>query len=324
MDEWWRGPGKIYRELIAAGAKTVMAGHLGFGAYDEKDPKLSLYPPATLSRRLMTDLLRGELGFEGLLVSDAMGMGGVAGFMQPFESYARFLEAGGDCVLFARTNDSRFEAEMQRCLSQGLLGEATLYDRAERMLTFKEDLGLLDGRPDPVAFDPGEHQRLALRVARGAPALVRDREGTLPVALSRESRVLHVVVAADYAERQACYAAITQALSARAQVEELVDPGPHALFQRVTDFDLVVCSASAVPSWGVSVARLHGPLCRNLMEGWMRMGTPVVFVSHVHPFLHEEFDPLMDCVVNLFGSVEASGERLVAGLTGEQPFTGVF
>jgi beta-N-acetylhexosaminidase len=117
---------------------------------------------------------------------------------------------------------------------------------------------------------------------------------------------------------------LTAALAERARVVELVDPGAGVLFERVDQFDLVVCSIAATTSWGVSVARLHGPLCRNLMEGWMRLGTPVVFVSHVHPFLHLEFDPLMDTVINTYRSLPSTGERLVRGLTGQQPFTGSF
>lgn len=324
MDEWWRGPGRIYRELVDAGAKTVMAGHLGFPAYDDIDPVRGLHPPATLSRRLMVDLLRGEIGFEGLLVSDAMGMGGVAGFLQPYETYARFLENGGDCVLFARTNDRRFVEQMERCLREGTLTERTLRDRAARVIAFKEDLGLIGGRPTAISFDAEKHRGLAARVVDGALALVRDREGLLPLEIRPEMRAAHVVVAADHEQRERAYASITEALSRRCQVEELVDPGPHQLLERIEEFDLVVCSVGAAPSWGVSVARLHGPLCRNLMEGWMRMGTPVAFVSHVHPFVHEEYDPLMDCVVNLFGAVDGVGERLLQGLTGERPFTGKF
>jgi beta-N-acetylhexosaminidase len=74
----------------------------------------------------------------------------------------------------------------------------------------------------------------------------------------------------------------------------------------------------------VSVARLHGPICRNLMGGWMRLGTPVVFISHIHPFIHLEYETVMDCVINTFRSLESTGERVVRGLLGEQPFTGKF
>jgi beta-N-acetylhexosaminidase len=331
--DWWQGPGRVYRELIDAGARTIMSGHIALPAFDEADAR-GLYPPATVSRRLLTGLLRCELGFEGLLVSDAMGMGGVSGFVPPFEAYARFLEAGGDCVLFARVSERRFYPEFERALREKLVSERTLYDRAARMIQFKHDLGLFDlfsadiPAQTPAAFDAAAHAALARRVADGAVTLVRDRERLLPVSLQPSTRVLHVVLASpnypQYEDQQAAYSALTAALGERCQVEELNDPGPHVLFERVDQFDLVICSIGAATSWGVSVARLHGPICRNLMEGWMRLGTPVVFVNHIHPFLHLEFDPLMDCVINTYRSLPSTGQRIVRGLTGEQAFTGVF
>jgi beta-N-acetylhexosaminidase len=138
--------------------------------------------------------------------------------------------------------------------------------------------------------------------------------------------VLHVVVANNYEREQAVYSALTKALSARSQVQELVDPGPHQLFQLVasTPFDVIVCSVGATHDWGTSIARLHGPVCRNLMQGWMRLGTPVVFVSHFHPFVHLEFESVMDTVINTFGSLEGTAERVVRGITGKQRFTGSF
>ena len=338
--DWWQGPGRVYRELIEAGAKTIMSGHIALPAFDEPDAR-GLFPPATLSRRLLSDLLRGELGFAGLLVSDAMGMGGVAGFVPPFEAYWRFLEAGGDCVLFARVTERRFHPEFERALRERILSERTLYDRAARMIQFKHDQGLLalGAAHDPpaptalpavaaVAVDAAAHASLARRVADGAVTLVRDRERLLPVSLQRSTRVLHVVLASpsypQYEEQRAAYTALTAALGERCTVEELNDPGPHLLFERVDQFDLVICSIGAATSWGVGVARLHGPICRNLMEGWMRLGTPVVFIQHIHPFVHLEFDALMDCVINTYRSLPCTGERIVRGLCGEQAFTGKF
>lgn len=333
--DWWQGPGRVYRELIEAGAKTIMSGHIALPAFDEPDAR-GLYPPATVSSRLLADLLRGELGFAGLLVSDAMGMGGVAGFVPPFEAYWRFLEAGGDCVLFARVTERRFYPEFERALREKILSERTLYDRAARMIQFKHDQGLLalgapHARAKPATLPPVDaaaHASLALRVADGAVTLVRDRERLLPFSLQRATRVLHVVLASpsypQYEEQRAAYTALTAALGERCTVEELNDPGPHVLFERVDQFDLVICSIGAATSWGVSVARLHGPICRNLMEGWMRLGTPVVFINHIHPFVHLEFDALMDCVINTYRSLPSTGERIVRGLTGDQAFTGKF
>lgn len=326
MAEWWQGPGEVYRQLIEAGAKTIMAGHIALPAYDQPDRVLGSCPPATLSRRLLTDLLRGELGFEGFLVSDAMGMGGVAGFINPFESYARFLEAGGDCVLFARVSDRRFFEEMESLVLKDVLKEATVYDRATRMLALKEDLGLFAAPRPPASFDASAHAALAKRVIEGSVTLVRDRNGVLPFELTPNTRVLHVVVASDYEERREAYDGLTRALEQRCSLETLIDPGPHRVFERVRDgdLDLMVCSIGAAPSWGINVARLHGPVARNLMEGWMRLGTPVIFVSHFHPFVHLEYDAIMDCAINTYRSLDSTGDRVVRGITGEAPFSGRF
>jgi hypothetical protein len=60
------------------------------------------------------------------------------------------------------------------------------------------------------------------------------------------------------------------------------------------------------------------------MVGWMRLGTPVVFINPIHPFVHLEFDAVMDCVINTLRGLASTGERIVRGLTGEQPIIGHF
>jgi beta-N-acetylhexosaminidase len=127
-----------------------------------------------------------------------------------------------------------------------------------------------------------------------------------------------------YEQQSPIYQSLTDALEKQCQVEVLVAPKPQTLVDRVDEFDYVVCSLGAVAEWGLGVARLHGEVCRSLLGGWMRLGVDVVFISHFHPFVHEAFEPLMDCVINTFHSVPATGERLVRGLTGELPFTGKF
>ncbi|MET0411580.1 MAG: hypothetical protein ABW217_09795, partial [Polyangiaceae bacterium] len=206
----------------------------------------------------------------------------------------------------------------------GVVTEETIYDRAMRMLALKEDVGLFDDRCPPSVYDSTSHGALAQRVIDCAVTLVRDRAPVLPYPLTPATRVLHVVIANGYEERKAAYEGLTRALAQRCSVETWVDPGPHKLFERMRDqdVDLVVCSVGAVPTWGISVARLHGPVARNLMEGWMRLGTPVVFVSHFHPFTHLEYDGLMDCVINTYKSLEGTGERVVRGIAGEAPFSG--
>jgi len=102
-------------------------------------------------------------------------------------------------------------------------------------------------------------------------------------------------------------------------VEEMVDPGPSKIFEAIYSkaYDLVICSIGNKCDYGINVARLHGPVARNMMEGWMKLGTPVVFVSHNHPFIHKEYEASIDTIINTYGSIEYSMEYLLKGITGE-------
>jgi hypothetical protein len=77
MDEWWASYGSVYKRMIADGVDSIMIGHIALPAYGTESDEVGPYP-ASLSKRLITDLLKGELGFDGCVISDAMSMVGVA------------------------------------------------------------------------------------------------------------------------------------------------------------------------------------------------------------------------------------------------------
>jgi beta-N-acetylhexosaminidase len=322
LDAWRAGPGLAFQRMIDAGIRAVMPGHISLPAYDEPDPVLGLHPPATLSRRLMTDLLKGEMGFEGLIVSDAVNMTGFCGFMNYYDACARFLECGGDVLLFAKI-DERFHAEMQRCLAEGKLTEATLRDRAARIIAMKETACLLDppaAAPEPVDLDSLNLPGLADELAAKSVGILRDRAGLLPVRITRDTRVLHLVAYNGYERHKPLLDQFTALLRERSDhVAEWIDPGCDRLFHAARDreFDLIVCSIGGAVEYGANVLRLHGPVARNLMYGWMRLGVPTVFVAHHHPYCCYEYDAAIDCALATFGGGRPALRRLVAGLFGE-------
>nr|MBP7462361.1 hypothetical protein [Candidatus Delongbacteria bacterium] len=116
--EWDQSFGLIYRHLIDQGAKAIMPGHIALPCYDTPDKTSGLYRPATLSKRILTDLLREKLGFEGIIMSDAVNMSGFCGYMNYYQACAEFLESGGDCLLFAHPDDE-FITEMKKMIDEG-------------------------------------------------------------------------------------------------------------------------------------------------------------------------------------------------------------
>jgi len=317
-EQWREGPGKAFRELIEAGAMAVMPGHIALPAFDSPDGR-GLYPPATVSRRLLQDLLRGELGFEGLIVSDAVNMGGLVGYMNYYDACAAALESGCDMLLFPRI-DEVFYAEMERRHAEGKLSRETLLDRACRVLSLKEQLGLTSGdTPERARPDSADTARLAERAVAESLTLVRDREGLVPLALDRGTRVLHVAIMNKADQYRDLYARIRAELERCCdRVDQWVDPGPDKLFRAAESgtYDLILCSIGSRQDYGLNVARLHGEVARNMMGGWMKLGTPVLFVSHFHPFVHKEYEASIDALINTYGDIECTARLLIEAIAG--------
>src|SRR6202521_923986 len=125
-----------FRAAIAAGVSSVMTGHLSVPAL-EPDPNT----PATLSSRILTDLLRHELHFEGLVVTDAMDMGGITVRYAPREAAVRAFEGGVDALLMPPVPDAAFEG-LQGAVPSGRISQARLDSSVRRILQAKARLGL--------------------------------------------------------------------------------------------------------------------------------------------------------------------------------------
>ena len=168
---------------IAAGARAAMAGHLAVPAFTGRRDL-----PATLSRAVLTDLLRGELGFAGLVVSDALDMGGVRG-ANGGPDVAGALAAGIDLLLCGPDP----EAQARRRGSGS--GDRPRVSRAAASTDRLEALrAWLAGFAQPPIERVGcaEHRALADELARRSITLVRDRDGLLGRPLAADVRILVV------------------------------------------------------------------------------------------------------------------------------------
>ncbi len=320
IEAWRAGPGAVFQHLIDDGIGAVMPGHIAWPAFDTPDARNGLCPPATLSRRLMTDLLKGEMGFDGLIVSDAVNMGGFCGFMPYYDACARFLASGGDMLLFPKV-DERFFVEMERCVRTGLLAETALRERVARVIAMKEQCGRLAplSRMGEFTVDRATLAALAQRFRSGTVRVLRDRRDVLPLRLAPSDRVLHVIIANPLERHRPLLTEFSARLrELHADVTEWIDPGCDRLFlaAREREFAAIVVSVAGGIDYGTNVIRTHGPVARNLMHGWMKLGVPTVFVAHQHPFLHREYEAAVDCCVATFGSTRYSLGHLAAGLFG--------
>ncbi len=317
--EWEESFGRVYRTLIEEGAMAIMPGHIALPAYDEIDPETGLYPPATVSKNLLSGLLRGDMGFEGIIVSDAIEMGGFCGYMNYYRASARFLESGGDCLLFMHATDEYF-AEMKRLMDEGVLRIETLKNRAYRMLCFSR--AYFERETEHLEFERAKAEACCEAMVRKSVKVVRDRNSLLPFERGQIKRMAHVILGNPGMPKAVFGAAedLTRQLGALGIcVEEYNDPGCNAIKQMAKSkaYDLILCSIVNEMTYGLNTVRLSGPVARNMMGGWMRYGTPAVFVSYFDPYFGDDFSACTDTLVNTYGYCGYTNPYVIQKLFGQ-------
>lgn len=194
--EWDDTFGKVYKKCIDAGSLTCMIGHITMPAYSMKfNPSLNYGQclPGTLSKELMQDLLRGQLGFNGMIVSDAAQMAGMAAQLTREDAVPLCIEAGCDMFLFYRDFDEDVEY-MRRGLENGKLSRRRLDEAVTRILAVKAALGLHKGVPAlPPEEDlhKPEYKDWAYEVSDRAITLAKNlREDLFPITPERYRKVI--------------------------------------------------------------------------------------------------------------------------------------
>lgn len=182
-----------FRAGLAAGADAVMVGHIELPALDET-PRT----PATFSRPIVTGLLRGELGFRGLVYTDSMAMRAVSELLPPDQAAARAIQAGCDVVLDSPDSVAAFRG-LKAAVARGEVTEADLTRAAERVLRAKARLGLHRQRlvsldTLPLIVGRRAHQVVADEAAQRAITLIKDERNTVPLRLDRGAAVLYLSV----------------------------------------------------------------------------------------------------------------------------------
>lgn len=192
-EEWDATERLPFQEAIEAGVDSVMLGHAAFPALDPENP-------ATFSRPIVTELLRGDLGFDGVIVTDAMDMGGAERPEGPAEACVTALQAGVDQILMPEDLPEAYNAVLT-ALREGRLDRSELIKSAKRILNLKLKLGIDEADlPDLEVFNDPTHVPLAQRVAASS---VAERDSTVPSQLDEGSPVLVIHPGADPQKRGA-------------------------------------------------------------------------------------------------------------------------
>lgn len=195
IDVWKQKHGKVFKALIDSGVACIMPGHITLPAY-QKEKINGMYPPATLSKDLLTGLLKGELGFRGVIVSDAMVMGGFRGwYKDDLEGEIESFKAGVDVLLWP---SYAFMDTLEARIDRGVIPVARLDDAVSRVWVLKERFGLLDKNHGLIREMSSEEKQAAAstseEICEKAITLLRDRNKALPLNPDKDKKILVVGV----------------------------------------------------------------------------------------------------------------------------------
>lgn len=206
VEEWDETFGRIYGELTEAGLPGIMAGHIHLPEYEkalhpERDEDDFL--PASLNKTLLDELLRGKVGFNGIIVTDASHMVAMTASLPRREMLPTAIEAGCDLFLFFNDPEEDFQW-MKEGLENGLLTEERLHDAIRRTLGLKAKIGLHNTPREEIMLPKEEalsriateaNTEVVREVADKAITLVKDKQKDLfPVTPERYKRILLVPV----------------------------------------------------------------------------------------------------------------------------------
>ncbi|WP_427174993.1 gluconokinase, GntK/IdnK-type [Arthrobacter sp. 92] len=198
-EDWNMTYGHVYREMIGHGVQSIMIGHIGAPELSRHfRPGLADHDilPATLAPELLQDLLRGELGFNGLILTDASLMIGLTQAMRRKDLVPATIAAGCDMFLFFRNPAEDFGYMMDGYKS-GIITEQRLHDALRRILALKASLGL-HRRPVAELVPPAEalgvigsdaHRNVAADTADKTVTLIKDTAHNLPITPETHKRI---------------------------------------------------------------------------------------------------------------------------------------
>ena len=300
-----------FQAAIRAGIQSIMTAHIVVPALDPSGD------PATLSRPILTGILREQLEFDGVVITDSLGMQGVRDKYGDAEIPLRAIEAGVDQLLMPVDPGLAYNSVLDAVRS-GRISEARIDESVRRILTLKHETGLVDhpyvdlARVAKIVGTPANYAE-AQRIADHSTTLLRDDAALLPL-----SPAPRTILVTGYSP-----ANLATALQSRGATAVVKDTGTTPTDAKIADAVATVADLTVVltnKAWDTEVTDKQAKQ-QKLVNALLATGRPVIVVPVRDPYDVAYFDPAPTTLVT-YGSTAPSMEALAKVLYGEIAPTG--
>lgn len=321
--EWYATYGAVYQNLIEKGLLSVMVGHIAQpNVAGEADPSLTeteRYLPASLSKTLLTEVLRGRLGFRGLITTDATIMGGYTMAMERRKAIPTSIAAGCDMLVFTTDLEEDLGYILQG-LEDGLLTMERLDEAVRRVLALKAKVCFDRPKPQPVPAAQW-HRECADR----AITLVKNlRPDALPMTPKRYPRIRLVTLGKDDILDGSVRALARDYLAAQGFEVQLYDPFADDLHgtSHLTKDRLTLYVANYEQASNQTVVRVNWCPKHALDIPRFVEEEPCVFVSLANPY-HLQDVPRVKTYINAYTATQDTIRLTIDKLMGRSEFLGI-
>src|SRR5690349_14504584 len=341
-----------FKAAVNAGVGAVMVGHIALPQIDSTAIKplpreLRSKPtdtdeageiveenatmPATLSP-VMGHILRNDLHFPGMIVTDALSMSGLTIYFTQEEAAVRALEAGADMLLKPADVDAAFRG-VRDAVKSGRLSETRVEESARRILTAKYDLGLVEQRLTPIdsidrVVGSKDVVALATEIAAHAITLVRNEDKLVPLKnLKPETKIFNLAITNGDDRLWVSNAFVSQLEKSGVKVETIVldersgDKEVQKAIERAKAADLVIASLyGRVRSGQVSSVGVPNAGARAL-NTLLAAHEPIIGISFGNPYVLQSFPDLQTYLV-AYGDMPSLQQAMARALLGQIDITG--
>lgn len=340
-----------FRAAIAAGVGSVMSAHIGLPQIDPTTvspiPRAGVLRPTyadsevltenatlpgTLSPQVLTGILRRDLGFDGIVTTDALDMSGLTIYFTPAESAVRALLAGADMLLKPSDPDATVRG-VREAVQSGRLTEQRIEESARRILAAKYDLGLVKQRLAPLedidsVVGTAGSEKLAREIAEHAVTLVRDEAHLLPAAgLNASARVLILAVTNGEDRLWIAQPFVSTLARAGRRIDVVVlderssDKEVEKALERAKGADLIVAALYGRVRTGQSNSGALPDPGKRALDKLIDRKAPLVGISFGNPYLLGSFPDLKTYLV-AYGDMPSLQQAAARALAGEIDVTG--
>lgn len=324
LEEWWEGPGKVFQGVIDGGVYSVMISHQAFPAVDDSKLK-GRYRPCTVSKKVVTDLLKGEMGFSGVVVTDGIPMAALLGAYDNYSDLViDLVNAGNDVLLGVYKSAGDI---IEKAVKEGKIKEERIDDACMRIFDMKEKIGLFEDGYWDKPYNPEEivpeTKRINKLIAERAITLICDNQKLLPLDAGKIKNVTVVCsthqntfydklkVMINALEERGMNVNIQRRISSNKEMEQIAEKS-----------DLIIYAAYVSMHQPKGFMTLYEEECETFLYAFSKGGEKSIGVSFGYPHLHFEIMGNSDTFINAYGTAPELMESFVEAIFGEIPIVG--